>query len=232
MRTQSRDNEKLKKELDTINAEIVTLQSENDLLKQRVQALEMEHVVLKCQYDALVAANDAFLKSESVSQAQLQIEIESLKADRLLLEMKNNTLVLEKKNLLTENQEMLKEINLVNARLANLLTAKVQVFEKENSENLLTKVKLRSAFCPVTHDVMTDPVIADDGLTYSKVGIDNWISVKKRIGETLTSPLTGANMKPNYIPNYALKDLLEELRRAIAEAVTGSLHVGDKIPCP
>jgi hypothetical protein len=191
MRTQSKDNEKLKKENDTLNAEKNTLQSENDLLKTRVEALELEHVVLKCKYDTLVATNNAFLKSENVSRADLRIDTESLKADKLVLEMKYKTLALENVNLHTEKKEMLRDINLLNLRFSNLL----EIQKKSNG-----------SLCPITHEVMTDPVIAMDGFTYNKVGLDGWISVKAKNRESLISPLTGAIMGETYVPNYALKD--------------------------
>jgi len=46
---------------------------------------------------------------------------------------------------------------------------------------------LDSFQCPLTMEVMTDPVITADGQTYERTGIESWFALGKR-----TSPLTGA----------------------------------------
>jgi chromosome segregation ATPase len=251
LRTKMRDYEKLQKELDSVNAEKVTLQSENNLLKQRVQTLEIEHVVLKSQYDSLVTANDAFIKSESVCRANIHIETDSLKADKLVLEAKNKSLALENLNLNTERKKLLREINLANLRYCNLtevqkttngvvwdqrtelqaLKARVQVLEKEHFETFLEENELPGVVCPITHEVMTDPVVAADGFTYDKAGLDGWIG-KARNKDLLTSPMTRNVMGAVYIPNIALKQLLEGLQNIHTRVVDNkvSLVVGGEKP--
>uniref|UniRef100_A0A7N4P027 WD repeat, SAM and U-box domain-containing protein 1 n=1 Tax=Sarcophilus harrisii TaxID=9305 RepID=A0A7N4P027_SARHA len=55
--------------------------------------------------------------------------------------------------------------------------------------------------CPITRELMQDPVIASDGYSYEKEAIENWISKKKR-----TSPMTNLVL-PSLIltPNRTLK---------------------------
>lgn len=230
------------------------LQEEKNLLQKRVDILESENVVLRSQVDALNAASKAFIKSESVSQAQVQIEIESLKADKLVLEMKNKTLVLEHVNLRTANMQLLREINLVNNKcdkLSNIqatsngivweqrgqlkaLKVKLQVLENGNFENILTQNKLTFPCCPITQDVITDPVIAEDHVTYSKVGLEGLISATAVSGHILKSPMTRLAMGATYFPNYALQALLDELKRFPAHLIAQALSVeaGGKMPCP
>ena len=43
--------------------------------------------------------------------------------------------------------------------------------------------------CPITQELMTDPVIAADGQTYDRKSITEWLSRGKR-----NSPLTGVNL--------------------------------------
>ena len=43
--------------------------------------------------------------------------------------------------------------------------------------------------CPITHEVMTDPVLAEDGYVYDKAALAQWFSTGAK-----TSPLTGAPM--------------------------------------
>uniref|UniRef100_A0A8C5VBM8 WD repeat, SAM and U-box domain-containing protein 1 n=1 Tax=Microcebus murinus TaxID=30608 RepID=A0A8C5VBM8_MICMU len=74
-------------------------------------------------------------------------------------------------------------------------------------EELRTKVKSLSSgipdefICPITRELMTDPVIASDGYSYEREAMENWISKKKR-----TSPMTNLVL-PSLVltPNRTLK---------------------------
>ena len=60
--------------------------------------------------------------------------------------------------------------------------------------------------CPITQEVMHDPVSTADGHTYERTAIERWLSRGKR-----TSPLTGAVLtSAAVIPNHALRKLIEE----------------------
>ncbi|XP_032968978.1 WD repeat, SAM and U-box domain-containing protein 1 isoform X3 [Rhinolophus ferrumequinum] len=74
-------------------------------------------------------------------------------------------------------------------------------------EELRTKEKTLSSeipdefICPITRELMQDPVIASDGYSYEKEAMENWISKKKR-----TSPMTNLVL-PSVVltPNRTLK---------------------------
>ncbi|XP_044769241.1 WD repeat, SAM and U-box domain-containing protein 1 isoform X3 [Neomonachus schauinslandi] len=74
-------------------------------------------------------------------------------------------------------------------------------------EELRTKVKTLSSgipdefLCPITRELMKEPVIASDGYSYEKEAMENWISKKKR-----TSPMTNLVL-PSVVltPNRTLK---------------------------
>uniref|UniRef100_A0A8C0D484 WD repeat, SAM and U-box domain-containing protein 1 n=1 Tax=Balaenoptera musculus TaxID=9771 RepID=A0A8C0D484_BALMU len=74
-------------------------------------------------------------------------------------------------------------------------------------EELRTKIKTLSSgipdefICPITRELMKDPVIASDGYSYEKEAMENWISKKKR-----TSPMTNLVLPSVVlIPNRTLK---------------------------
>ncbi|XP_077739515.1 WD repeat, SAM and U-box domain-containing protein 1 isoform X3 [Canis aureus] len=74
-------------------------------------------------------------------------------------------------------------------------------------EELRTKVKALSSgipdefLCPITRELMKDPVIASDGYSYEKEAMENWISKKKR-----TSPMTNLILPSMVLtPNRTLK---------------------------
>ena len=58
--------------------------------------------------------------------------------------------------------------------------------------------------CPITSDVMKDPVVADDGNSYERAAIERWFQSHS------TSPLTNVVLVSNKIvPNRALKSLID-----------------------
>jgi len=64
---------------------------------------------------------------------------------------------------------------------------------------------LPAFFCPITCDVMQDPVIAADGLTYERDAIEKWLELHDK------SPGTGAVLPNKHlIANIALRHAIEE----------------------
>lgn len=66
----------------------------------------------------------------------------------------------------------------------------------------------RHFVCPITLNIMEDPVIAGDGHTYERHAIQEWI---RRRGQ---SPITKAPVSTSsLIPNYNLKSQIDEFQR-------------------
>ena len=58
--------------------------------------------------------------------------------------------------------------------------------------------------CPISQEVMTDPVLAADGHTYEREMIAEWLRIRR------TSPLTNEQMpSTNLMPNITLKKVIE-----------------------
>jgi hypothetical protein len=68
------------------------------------------------------------------------------------------------------------------------------------------KVKVsHQFFCPITQEIMRDPVIAEDGHTYEKAVIEKWLE------KSPTSPMTRQQLSSAMlIPNFALKQLIDQ----------------------
>jgi hypothetical protein len=65
---------------------------------------------------------------------------------------------------------------------------------------------LDSFQCPLTMEVMRDPVITVDGQTYERTEIEKWFALGNR-----TSPLTGEALpSTNLFPNIALRTVIRE----------------------
>ena len=63
--------------------------------------------------------------------------------------------------------------------------------------------------CPITADIMTDPVSTSDGFSYEREAITEWLRTKD------TSPKTGTKLESKaLIPNHLVRSLI----RAFTEA--------------
>ena len=62
--------------------------------------------------------------------------------------------------------------------------------------------------CPITHEVMRDPVVLSDGHTYERTAIETWL---KKLGRT-TSPMTGAPLESTALtPNFTLRSMIKKM---------------------
>ena len=63
---------------------------------------------------------------------------------------------------------------------------------------------VNSFLCPITQEIMKNPVIASDGQSYEKKAIEDWFNCGKN-----TSPVTGGILpNKNLIENYNLKSII------------------------
>ena len=74
---------------------------------------------------------------------------------------------------------------------------------------------LDSFVCPITQDVMIDPVVTVDGHSYERSAIEKWIQTSREAlpGRQVTSPVTNLPLRSlQLIPNLALKRAIGEYR--------------------
>ena len=65
--------------------------------------------------------------------------------------------------------------------------------------------------CPITQDLMEDPVVAADGNSYELQAITEWLQLGKRI-----SPITGDRLAhTNLIPNVRLKAIIQDFKQKL-----------------
>lgn len=65
-----------------------------------------------------------------------------------------------------------------------------------------------SFFCPITSQIMADPVSTSDGFSYEREAIEEWFTSAK--GGEATSPMTGAPCGVMLTPNHALRQIIQE----------------------
>ena len=65
--------------------------------------------------------------------------------------------------------------------------------------------------CPITTEVMSDPVMAADGHAYERSAIERWLATKS------TSPMTGEALVQSFLaPNHTLRRQIREWEEANA----------------
>ena len=63
--------------------------------------------------------------------------------------------------------------------------------------------------CPITTEVMSDPVMAADGHAYERTAIERWLATKS------TSPMTGEELgNTGLFPSHILRRMIREWREA------------------
>ncbi|XP_067928967.1 WD repeat, SAM and U-box domain-containing protein 1-like isoform X2 [Watersipora subatra] len=86
--------------------------------------------------------------------------------------------------------------------IEQLLSAK----DKGDTAAITSVQELDEFVCPITHQVMADPVVASDGYSYERQAIEAWLAAGK-----LTSPMTNAELPSHtLLPNTVLKILIQK----------------------
>ena len=62
--------------------------------------------------------------------------------------------------------------------------------------------------CPISHEIMVDPVVAADGHTYEREALARWFHGFVSLP---TSPMTGKPMGTRMVPNHAVKSMIANL---------------------
>ena len=71
--------------------------------------------------------------------------------------------------------------------------------------------------CPITAEIMTDPVSTSDGFTYERAAITEWLRTKD------TSPKTGATLESKaLIPNLMARSMIRAFNEAGSTPSTAS----------
>ncbi|KAA6373860.1 MAG: hypothetical protein EZS28_030615 [Streblomastix strix] len=61
--------------------------------------------------------------------------------------------------------------------------------------------------CPITKQLMTDPVLAEDGIYYERAAITEWLMLNN------TSPVTRQIISSNFITDQQLKLKIEQYKK-------------------
>jgi hypothetical protein len=91
-------------------------------------------------------------------------------------------------------------------------TVENEVLVNEGRELARQLITGSDAFaCPITREIMDDPVICSDGHTYERVAIEQWLQSNSR------SPKTNQHLPSRVlIPNYAMRQAIESMSESLS----------------
>ncbi|XP_040460286.1 WD repeat, SAM and U-box domain-containing protein 1 isoform X4 [Falco naumanni] len=86
----------------------------------------------------------------------------------------------------------------------------LQKIEELRMKMISASVDIPDEFlCPITRELMKDPVIAADGYSYEKEAMENWISNQRRSSPMTNLPLSSPMLTPNRTLKMAISRWLE-----------------------
>jgi ubiquitin/uncharacterized protein YegL len=104
------------------------------------------------------------------------------------------------------------------ALIARQLHTFIRALTNRGATTTTTEAGVNPEFlCPITHAVMTDPVVTSDGQTYERAAIERWFAAGHQ-----TSPLTSSQLESQtLVPNHCLRSMILDLQ---------SSHVQQELP--
>ena len=117
------------------------------------------------------------------------------KMDSELTELKENFLKLKKEKICSELHNQIL-VNKLKSKLCLLTNRKFNI-KKFNNNNLYEFI------CPITFEIIKDPVVATDGYSYERKSIQKWFETND------TSPLTNMIIDKTLVTNRNLKNILQ-----------------------
>lgn len=146
-------------------------------------------------------------KERIVAHLEKQLAAEKGTVERLRNEVRTST---EKFN----TPDHFFDTVLSGARLTELTTDQLEVIGSKLMATLsrvhdLSTKRIPSAFvCPITFEIMTDPVFCSDGHTYERAAIESWLQNHE------SSPTTNADLaNKTLVANHTLRNQLEQWKK-------------------
>jgi hypothetical protein len=144
------------------------------------------------------------LKLQNQIKQNCNLNVEELK-EKLKLNGNKGLTSLSKHQLIDKCMEQ----NLLNISLETpkpIISKKRKNIDNESSSNKKIIEKIPTEFeCPISYDIMNDPVICSDGHTYERGEIIKWLKTNN------TSPKTNIKLKNKKLtPNLSLKMLIDD----------------------
>ncbi|KAH6770974.1 hypothetical protein C2S52_015777 [Perilla frutescens var. hirtella] len=193
-----------------INQRLVELKKnmEDDQCEYRVSAVE-EEILHKIETgleertaDRSYASNLLLRIAESVGisteESEMKKEFDDFKNEIEHIESRSEALRMEQIILLLGNADM----------VTTPKEKEMMYFTKRNSLGRQLLEPLQSFYCPITGDIMTDPVETSSGFTFEREALEKWLALGNSLCPLTKTPLSKLSLRPN----KTLRQSIEEWR--------------------
>lgn len=112
-------------------------------------------------------------------------------------------------------RRVVKTVQEVKVMLDRMATPPIDA--SELVENLPSGTVPHHFYCPITQDIMNDPVRTVDGMTYDRPAIERWFTI------SCTSPLTGLGLASKaLVPHAEMREQIQAFVEAHAHVMQGA----------
>jgi hypothetical protein len=173
----------------------LTLLERSAALEQYVKRLQ----VLQTEYERRV--EEAAAKIADAYEKACQQELEALERDAKVWKDDTDRLVEQAR------EEMEHQAGFVSHQ-SNFLSKALNESDQDHfDDNVPSQLR-----CPITLNLMADPVVAADGNTYERKALEAWFATQKT--HKPTSPLTGADLPTKaFFPVHALRAICQQFAK-------------------
>ncbi len=206
------DSKKLQREREAIEEERRSIEARhNEFFATQGQAKEqnlLEHQILETQKKDLAARVRDLAREQDLQQQaskRLQLEKKDVEQEQLCIKMQLEECLAYRKNI----EEMHLKIKGFQEVLNAVLIAQSHIKPEEKKPIKEDKKIPMSYCCPITLELMKDPVMADDDYTYERSAIE------KHLITSHISPFTRQPISKNLRPNRAIRDAIEEYKDSL-----------------
>lgn len=123
----------------------------------------------------------------SCEEHELKTEFEDFKSEIAKIKSRNEALRMEQIVLLLENADV----------VTTPKEKEMKYFTKRNSLGRQLLEPLQSFYCPITADIMRDPVETSSGCTFEREAIEKWLNSGNGFCPLTKTPLRKLSLRPN-----------------------------------
>uniref|UniRef100_A0A7S2DZP0 U-box domain-containing protein n=1 Tax=Helicotheca tamesis TaxID=374047 RepID=A0A7S2DZP0_9STRA len=205
------------REVDLISSEVFSLESGAKSTRPNDKACDSN-------FQELSGAN-SILRSTHNSEDDLELTLTTNGDDKNAATNQSALLPVDRGDIVHAVQDLLKSANLsldddVKNVMESNLELRDQIAQKEiHMESLVNEGRILAKnmskgmdvfLCPITRELMEDPVICADGHTYERYAIEMWLRTNSRSPKT-NQPLSSTQL----IPNHALRNTIEAMTESM-----------------
>lgn len=104
----------------------------------------------------------------------------------------------------------------------------IKYFTKRNSLGRRLLEPLQSFYCPITADIMADPVETSSGHTFEREAIDKWLAEGNSLCPLTKTPLSKSGLRPNRVLRQSIEEWRNRNTMITIASIKTEIQSGDE----